>query len=141
MINYFIIILTLFFSAQLSWCQQDSSVAVLENDTARKDTVREIEFSKLELRYDMYYAKGEDKPYTGKFYAYYENGGRLAEGFLNYGKFHGEIKGWYENGRMSRKVNYKNGEKHGKWIKWDEFGRKVMEEMFEDGKLIESKEF
>jgi len=141
MIRYIIAIILLILTTQLSLCQQDTSVVLSVADTTGNDTVREIEFSKLEQRYDLYYVKGEEKPYTGKFHAYYENGVRLAEGYMNYGKFHGEIKGWYENGRMSRKVNYKNGEKHGKWIKWDEFGRKVIEETFDDGKLIESKEY
>jgi len=110
-------------------------------DTAKVDSVIEVDFSKLEMENDKYYVKGGDAPFTGNFIMFHDNGVRLAKGQCKNGKFDGEIKGWWENGKLMRRVYYKEGLKIGKWIYWNEYGNKIKEETYKNGDLKDEKSF
>ena len=77
---------------------------------------RELDYSKLQERNEVYYVVNEDKPFNGKAIAYYENGQIERKGNYENGELDGEYIVYYENGQIGVKSNYKNGELHGKFI-------------------------
>ncbi len=94
-----------------------------------------------------YYAKGDDKPFTGILFAkypngnysswqeyvdglgqgkwinYYENGNYKEIGYFNNNLVEGPIKKYYENGMLEAEGNYKDWRiKIGKWKYFDKNG-------------------
>ena len=67
-----------------------------------------IDWNELEFREDIAYLKGSDTPYTGKYFAFWNNGNK-------------------------NKGNYKDGKKDGVWTHWHKSGRKSMESHYKDG--------
>lgn len=97
-----------------------------------------------------YYAKGEDKPFTGVLFAkypngnyeswqeyengigqgkwinYYENGNYKEIGYYNENRVEGPIKKYYENGTLKAEGNYKDWRiRVGTWKYYDKNGQLI----------------
>jgi antitoxin component YwqK of YwqJK toxin-antitoxin module len=68
-----------------------------------------VNWDELEIREDIVYLKGSDTPYTGKSFAFHENGQKREEGNWKNGKVHGLAVGWHKNGQKETEVNWKDG--------------------------------
>lgn len=74
------------------------------------------------------------KNYSGKWCAWYEDGGYIEINYLN-GKLHGVEKAWDKNGVMFYKSEFKNGNANGKREYWFKNGVKESELNRVDDKL------
>ena len=114
-----------------------------------------------------YYAKGDDKPFTGVLFAkypngnysswqeyvdgvgqgkwinYYDNGNYKEIGYYNNNLVEGPIKKYYENGILQAEGNYKDWRiKIGQWKYYDEKGKlKSTIDYGEKGSIEEVKEY
>ena len=97
-----------------------------------KERIEDI--SKLELRDQKIYVKGENKPYTGTFIKKYENGNlaRVAE-FKN-GLRHGKEETYDKNGQLLLLDTYKNGQKNGPHRGYYDNGNLQTEATYKNGK-------
>ncbi len=93
------------------------------------------DMSKLELRDQKIYVKGENKPYTGTFIKKYENGNlaRVAE-FKN-GVVHGKEETYDKNGQLALLNTYKEGKKDGPHRGYYENGNLQTEATYKNGNL------
>ncbi len=83
----------------------DIEKSVLEENTELKDKVT----TELNVRNDIAYSPGENKPFTGRYETYYLNGNKKGVAYLKNGKFDGLITLWDENGQKNSERNFKNG--------------------------------
>ncbi|HEX6981604.1 MAG TPA: hypothetical protein VF181_02480 [Balneolaceae bacterium] len=71
---------------------------------------------------------------------WYKNGQLKAK--ANYrndsGTLHGITKTWYEDGTLKGKESYSYGKLDGERVKWDTDGNKILVQVYEEGKLVES---
>ena len=130
-----------------------SSLAKPEGVNNGKKVVDKVRYEP-EIRFEglpsLVYAKGSNKPYTGKMIGYldekkimernfkdgmvsglttrwHENGKKKSE--VNYEEdlIHGLMITWYENGQMASETNYDRTLEHGPSKEWHENGQKKSE--------------
>ena len=71
--------------------------------------------------------------------ALHADGKRKAEGSYDSGIKHGEETFWHRNGRVSQRRQFRKGKREGRWTYWDNRGHLMMEEVFRDDELIDTK--
>jgi len=76
--------------------------------TTFNTTIKEI--SSLVERNGLMYEPNQDKPFTGKYVTYYENGQKKQEGNYKEGKKDGLWTSWDKNGNIIKTATYSNGE-------------------------------
>jgi antitoxin component YwqK of YwqJK toxin-antitoxin module len=121
---------------------------------------REVPYSSLEKKGDLFYLKGETQPFTGTAIEYqpdgklkgavfaYENGKLHGPAFLYYedgtiaGEFahkngvgHGTLREFYKNGQKKLEVQVIDEKKEGVETQWYENGEKKSEITYKEGKL------
>ena len=121
-----------------------------------------------EIRFEglpsLVYAKGSNKPYTGKMIGYldekkimernfkdgmvsglttewHENGKKKSEVNYEEDMIHGLMITWHENGQMASETNYDRNLEHGPSKEWHENGKKRREANHKDGTLVGSMKF
>ncbi|MGL4403946.1 MAG: toxin-antitoxin system YwqK family antitoxin [Fusobacteriaceae bacterium] len=94
-----------------------------------------VELSTLQNRQGTYYSINSQKPYSGKFINYYQNGQIEQEGSLKNGLLDKNYFSYYPNGQMRVQSGYKAGVPDGKLIAFYENGEKKCELSYLDGKL------
>lgn len=77
----------------------------------------------------------------GRFKRYDKDGILVFEGELTNGQKTGIWTTWYDDVQAQEKRSYSNDEPDGKWTYWYIDGSLKREEVFENGKLIESTEY
>ena len=92
-----------------------------------------IDWNELEFREDIAYLKGSDTPYTGKYFAFWNNGNKNKGNYKD-GKEEGLQTYWHKNGQKKVEENYKNGKQDGLTVWWHENGQKSSEVNYKDGK-------
>jgi antitoxin component YwqK of YwqJK toxin-antitoxin module len=92
-----------------------------------------IDWNELEFREDIAYLKGSDIPYTGKYFAFWNNGNKNKGNYKD-GKQEGLNVEWHENEQMEQKVTYKDGKLDGLGTTWHENGQMESEGNYKDGK-------
>lgn len=92
-----------------------------------------VELSTLQNRQGTYYAVNSQKPYSGKFVNYYQNGQIEQEGSLKNGLLDRNYTSYYPNGQMRVQSSYKIGVPHGKLTAFYENGEKKCELNYKDG--------
>ena len=92
-----------------------------------------IDCNELEFREDIAYLKGSDNPYTGKYFAFWNNGNKNKGNYKD-GKKEGLQTYWHKNGQKKVEENYKNGKQDGLTVWWHENGQKSSEVNYKDGK-------
>ena len=91
----------------------------LNKDGSVKEPIEGID--SFDLRDEVCYIKGTNKPYSGRIFSLHENGQKSAEIDLKYGKLDGLWTLWYENGQKKKELTFKDGEEiSGK--EWNEDG-------------------
>lgn len=81
-----------------------------------------------------YHAKGQQSPYSGVIYQFYDNGARKAEIILLNGKIHGLYKEWFPNGSLKSTKDYDNGLRDGLFISYYKDGKSpLMKGHYVDG--------
>ena len=134
----------------LGGCGEKESVGKVKEEVKPEEPVAEtkpklegVNQDELERRGEfpnfIYFIKGSDTPYTGKFYGLYENGKKEIEVNLKDGKQDGLLSLWHENGQKKEEGNYKDGKMDGLWTSWHENGQKKLEGNFEDGEEVSAK--
>tara|TARA_Y100001970_G_scaffold272317_1_gene368870 strand:+ start:497 stop:808 length:312 start_codon:yes stop_codon:yes gene_type:complete len=85
----------------------------------------------------------QGQPKDGEHIEYFdndENGQIEVKGHFKYGEMVGEWIDYYENGQIFTRKNYdENGKEDGVWVEYHEDGTIVKEEVWKDGKIINSK--
>jgi antitoxin component YwqK of YwqJK toxin-antitoxin module len=81
-------------------------------------TQSQIKKAELEERDGIQYEIGNENPYTGKVYTYYENNTKKSLIEFKNGIINGELKNWYLNGKKQVSGKMLNGEKDGIWTAW-----------------------
>lgn len=82
-------------------------------------------------------------PSNFELYEEHFNAGKLSErGYLYEGKPVGEWQRWHENGELSVEALFTTeGKQAGTWIYYNDAGKKIKEEVYEEGELINTREF
>ena len=111
----------------------------LNKDGSVKEPIEGLD--SFDLRDEVCYIKGTNKPYSGRIFSLHENGQKSDEGTLIDGELDGLRTEWYENGQKKEEVTFKDGELDGLGTLWYENGQKKEEATFKDGNLILSKEW
>ncbi|MBN1970520.1 MAG: hypothetical protein JW870_14230 [Candidatus Delongbacteria bacterium] len=97
------------------------------------DKDKGVETTSIIKKGDLLYYRGEDYPYTGKYYGY--SGDQKFQGYIKNGKQEGKFFVWYENGRLQTISHQKNGELNGKCTTWYSNGKKSSVSYYTNGKL------
>lgn len=75
----------------------------------------------------------------GDWVMWNEGGHKKSEGTYENGLKEGDEVVWHLNGRVSQRRSYRKGLKDGRWTYWDRQGRLIIEELYRDDELIDSK--
>lgn len=126
---------------------------------------KEVDISKKQIRNGIVYEVNQDKSFTGKFIAKYDNGqlkvseeyiDGLANGTqisyykngqtkeeLKYenGKPVGEYLSYYENGNIFCQGNYLEGKKEGVWKVYNEDNKLILTQTYKNGNLEDVKQY
>lgn len=97
-------------------------------------SVAQININELERTTDKWTKKGEEKPYSGDFVEYYDNGTIKGTGTFKDGLVHGSRMMYNENGKIYLKRNYANGINDGASIEYYNNGNVKQEAYFKNGK-------
>ena len=95
-----------------------------------------VDYSKLQMRDELWYIPNEDTPFTGRAAEFHENGQKKSERNFKDGKLDGLSTRWYENGQKKSKLNFKDGKLDGLSTSWYENGQKKSENNNKVGKLM-----
>ena len=109
--------------------------ATVEPVAETKPELKGVNENELEERESIFYLKGSDTPYTGKYYSLHPNGQKEVEGHYKDGKTHGPMVFWHKNGQKGWEGNWKNNKEEGLWVDFDENGKKEAEYNYKDGKF------
>ncbi|MFC1745826.1 hypothetical protein ACFL35_17670 [Candidatus Riflebacteria bacterium] len=71
--------------------------------------IRTVNFRDLKVRFNDFYLKGENFPFTGRAIIKHKNQKLLLEIFFKNGKFHGSVRTFYKNGKLKDEAVWKNG--------------------------------
>lgn len=85
---------------------------------------------------ELLYYRGEDIPFTGKFYG--KSGDGKFEGYIKNGKQEGKFTIWFENGQKQVVSHYKDGKLHGKYTAWYSNGKVKIKCYYKNGVKIDS---
>ncbi len=91
--------------------------------------------SNLENRNDVVFAKDKNKPYTGIYTDFYQNGHKKSDVTYKHGNKNGLTTIWYENGQKKAEGSFKNGFQDGVSTAWYDNGQKKGEFHVLKGKL------
>jgi len=88
----------------------------------------------LEERDGLMFEPNSEKPFTGKYVIYWNDGDEQKKEAINYknGVLDGLYTKWYENGQKSLEANFKNGKLDGLETIWYENGQKKYELNWKD---------
>ncbi|MFP6855512.1 MAG: toxin-antitoxin system YwqK family antitoxin [Opitutales bacterium] len=75
----------------------------------------------------------------GNVTRWFHSGFKKTEGFYENGLKSGEEIVWHRNGHVWQRRTYGKGKKEGRWTFFDNTGRLIMEEIYRDDQLIDSK--
>lgn len=67
---------------------------------------------------------------------WHENGTKFMEMNYKYDKLEGKKIEYYKNGKVAEENNFKNDLRHGKRLAYDINGELLLEEIYEEGKLV-----
>ena len=81
------------------WQEVKDEVKSEEPLAATKPELKGVNENELEERESIFYLKGSDTPYTGKYYSLHPNGQKEVEGHYKDGKTHGPMVFWHKNGQ------------------------------------------
>lgn len=82
---------------------------------------------------ELFYGEG-NKPFTGQYREYWENGNTKVEIPLKAGVINGDMIIYFSDRSRNEIRAYKSGKMHGTWITWDEKGNKIAEASYRNGK-------
>jgi antitoxin component YwqK of YwqJK toxin-antitoxin module len=82
---------------------------------------------------EVFYGEG-NKPFTGVFHEYWENGNIKQAVPFRKGIISGEVVVYFSDKSRNEIRSYKSGKMHGIWITWDEKGNKIAEASYRKGK-------
>ena len=106
-----------------------SSLAKPEGVNNGKKVVDKVRYEP-EIRFEglpsLVYAKGSNKPYTGKMIGYLDEKKIMERNFKD-GMVSGLTTEWHENGKKKSEVNYEEDMIHGLMITWHENGQMASE--------------
>ena len=94
-----------------------------------------IDWNELEFREDIAYLKGSDNPYTGKYFAFWNNGNKNKGNYKD-GKVDGPWVSYHDNGQLWWKRTYKDGERDGPYIFYHENGQLWKKGTYKNGVKI-----
>ena len=88
----------------------------------------------LEERDGLMFEPQQEKPFTGEYVIYQNDGNDQKKKEINYksGVLDGSYTEWYENGQKSLEANFKNGKLDGLETIWYENGQKKYELNWKD---------
>lgn len=95
---------------------------------------QQIDANNLEKKEDIFYEKGNTKPFSGQALTYFDNYKKQTSTEYKNGKIEGKIEGWYQSGAKQVEGQLINGQKSGMWTAWYENGNKIRQGAFENGK-------
>ncbi|MCX7954575.1 MAG: carboxypeptidase-like regulatory domain-containing protein [Bacteroidales bacterium] len=75
-----------------------------------------VDHKQLVIKDSLAYLQGDEQPYTGQCFGYFENGQKGLKGYYKNGKKDGYWEYWYSNGNKKIEGYYVNGKKQGTWI-------------------------
>ena len=82
---------------------------------------------------DLFFGEG-NKPFTGLYKEYWENGNTKVEIPLKKGVINGEMILYFSDKSRNEIRAYRSGKMHGTWITWDEKGNMIAEASYRNGK-------
>ena len=93
----------------------------------------------LQDRNGVRYEVNADKPFTGKYVTYYDDGQKKSEANYKDGKAYGLITTWHNNGQKDTELTltFKDGKEHALVTAWRENGQKKLEIIFKNGEVVE----
>lgn len=80
----------------------------------------------------LYYGENQ-KPYSGQYREYYQDGKLHSLLNLKNGLIDGNVQIFFTNGQLNEIRAFSNGEKHGLWTIWNEDGQKLSEARYTHG--------
>lgn len=96
----------------------------------------EISEDKLQHRNGLFYAVGEETPFTGKAVSFYRDSGqKRTEKEIKDGKFEGYQGSWYANGQLRSEIVYRDGLRNGTSTEWHPNGKKKTFANYKNDKL------
>ena len=93
-----------------------------------------VNWNELQLKDGVYFY--DETPYSGKVFAFYDNGQKSYEHTLEMGKYHGLSTSWYEKGGRSLEVIYQEGKVHGHQTDWYENGVMKSKSYYQDDEMV-----
>ncbi|MCS5650927.1 MAG: hypothetical protein NZ820_16535 [Dehalococcoidia bacterium] len=101
----------------------------------------EREVSLLQDMGGLKFEPNHEKPFTGKYIVYWDEGQGTKKEEETYegGKLEGLTTLWYENGQPMIQGNIKKGKKEGIWTHWDEMGEVAKIELYKNGGLVQTR--
>ena len=94
----------------------------------------EIDESEVEIRQEIYYQIGEQRPYSGVLVSKLVDDTPRATVGLKYGMQHGPTSLWYDSGGKMAQSMFLEGRQHGLTTFWYPAGEKKVESAYENGK-------
>ena len=77
----------------------------------------------------------------GVWTSWHPNGAKAGELHYTTGKQNGKFSTWHDNGQIAVQGYYKDDTANGEWSFWDKTGRLTKELIWDNGKLLSTKEF
>ncbi len=101
----------------------------------------EISYLSLNEKEGVLYNAEDTSPFTGMASDFFLDGSKKVEGSFVDGKRDGLHTWWYEDGTKMCEYTYAKGVKTGTWITYYPSGRKQVEQVFENGSMVDVKDF
>ena len=95
---------------------------------------QQIDADKLEKKENIFYEKGNSKPFSGQAITYFDNSKKQTSTGYKNGKIEGKIEGWYQSGAKQVEGQLINGQQAGMWTAWYKNGNKIRQGAFQNGK-------
>jgi len=89
-------------------------------------------YSQVTLRDDGLYYDKEQKPFSGEYKEYYDNGQIRQEMVITDGRVNGEVVLWYRTGVKKEIRMFKSGLRDGLWVSYNEQGKKTGEASYKE---------
>jgi antitoxin component YwqK of YwqJK toxin-antitoxin module len=87
----------------------------------------------LTKKEDELFYDSDNKPYTGTYKEYYENGQLQTKMELKEGLPHGEVFIYFPHGQINEIRSFDLGQMDGKWFTWNEQGQKIAQAEYSAG--------
>ncbi len=97
--------------------------------------------SPLILRAGLFYAPGQQQPYSGRASLMHTNGVRAKEMEVKQGRLHGWERTWHPNGQPQGQMEYRDGQRHGLISTWYPNGQAQLSGTNQHGQLLNASAF